>query len=91
MKNKEDLSEVADNVKIKEDFLEFLLLLIDDLDKNKNKDEWENPTLERYLDALYGFTSSIEGYYKNNNQEVNVSIPTWNMFARMLHAAKIYE
>ncbi|MCW2984425.1 MAG: hypothetical protein JWR63_1995 [Conexibacter sp.] len=51
--------------------------------------DWENSTLERYLDALAAWTEDSAGYYESRGE------PTpdldWSAFADALAAAKSYE
>ena len=86
---RDELAEISRRVNSRAEFEEFLNLLVEDL--FERSDEWENPTLERYLDALHAFVGSLAGYYNNLNEEVDLENPTWNMFARALFAASIYE
>jgi len=56
-----------------------------------NKPEWENCSIEHYLEGLYGFTSDIDGYYQNMKQDVDTTQASWKMMARILLAARVYE
>ena len=49
----------------------------------ENPDSWENPTLERYLEAMAAW---LEAYGNKHNPP-----PSWELMAQMLEAAKIYE
>lgn len=53
-------------------------------------DEWENPTLESYLEALAAWINDSGGWYKNFNQEMPPN-GDWTHFARALSAAVVYE
>jgi hypothetical protein len=53
-------------------------------------DDWENPSLERYLDALSGFIGDMDGYFLNRGEPVPDQ-PDWAMIAKMLRAACFYE
>jgi hypothetical protein len=83
-----DFSQKISKINSKEDFINFVGLLVDDL-KN-NPDEWENKSLPAYLDAIARWTDDMEGYYLNNNIEMPKDI-NWVVFANILMAAKIYE
>ncbi|GAA4321033.1 DUF7660 family protein [Flaviaesturariibacter amylovorans] len=72
----------------KNDFLKFVELLITDL--RKNPSEWENKTLESYLEAIINWTEDMEGYYQNNDIPLPENI-SWKVFANILIAAKVYE
>ncbi|MGE9292149.1 MAG: DUF7660 family protein [Puniceicoccales bacterium] len=51
---------------------------------------WENPTLDRYLEAMSAWINDMEGLYNNLNIKLEDE-PVWRTFARILHAATIYE
>jgi hypothetical protein len=73
----------------RQSFIEFLENFHRDL--LNNKQEWENKTLEDFLEALTRYATDIKGYYNNTNQNINVDIPSWQVFADMLQGARIYE
>ena len=75
-------------IKSREDFV----LFVEILSKNytENKIEWENDTLETYLETMCGYAKDVNGYYKNTNQG-NADVPTWKLFADIMLGAKIYE
>lgn len=75
-------------VNSKEDFIQFMSSLINDL-KN-NSDNWENKSLQEYLEALQSWTEDMDGYYLKNNLPVPKDI-NWGLFADILTAAKMYE
>jgi hypothetical protein len=72
----------------KEELADFVIALRDDLETRR--DEWENPTLERFLSAMETRIRSMDQYYKNTGQQP-VQTPTWRTLADILYAAKIYE
>jgi len=76
-------------VETKSDFMKILVYLLRDL--SKHQDEWENITLADFLSAVHGFTGDIEGYYKNRGETVDLSQPSWSLFATILMAARVYE
>jgi hypothetical protein len=53
------------------------------LDLEQNPNSWENPTLERFLEAMAAW---LEGYGAKHNPT-----PSWDMIVQMLQASKIYE
>jgi len=67
-----------DNVTDRKSFIQFLELFKDDLIKNKN--DWENKTLEGFLEAMASYSEDIQGYYDNQKNEIgkhlNADIPT---------------
>ncbi|QQO08838.1 DUF7660 family protein [Breznakiella homolactica] len=82
------LYEIVNNVRSKNDFVQFIKLLKKDL--KDNPDEWENADLTRYLSAMAAWVSQIDGYYINMGEKTPADI-SWNVFANILMAAKIYE
>jgi len=72
----------------KQDFIRFVESLVTDLRNNPN--DWENRSLESYLEAISNWVEDMEGYYLNNNLPMPESI-NWNVFADILIAAKMYE
>lgn len=82
------LSARIPNIRSKEDLASFVGALRKDLEANR--DEWENPTLEDFLEAMEAWIGSMDQFYVNKGQPVSQA-PTWEMFAHILHASKIYE
>ena len=76
------------DVNTKAEFVRFLGKLQADL--KRNPDGWENPTLDRYLEAMASWVDDSDGYYRNTNQPVPAKI-SWRFFAEMLAAARMYE
>ena len=83
-----DLCEQLEGVRSREDLVGFIRSLRADL--LSRPDEWENPTLERFLDALAVWSEDMPGYYQNRGQEVPEQ-PSWGVIGKMLMAAKMYE
>ncbi|MCU7728992.1 hypothetical protein ODJ79_35215 [Actinoplanes sp. KI2] len=52
--------------------------------------EWENPTLERFLEALAASLESLEPLHTTPNEAVP-SQPTWKLLADVLVKASGYE
>ncbi|WP_116192839.1 DUF7660 family protein [Paenibacillus taihuensis] len=75
-----EVHEMIQQVKSKEDFIVFVSRLLKDLENNR--DEWKNPTLERFLEAMGAWVTDS----KNVPHE-----PTWMTLANILYASKIYE
>lgn len=82
------LNEMINGIKTKEDLLIFLSALRKDL--ISNNEEWENPSLESYLEAMESWIETMDSYYKNTNQLLPEQ-PSWKMFADILYASKYYE
>lgn len=68
-------------MKTRQDVLTTLDALLDDL--HQNPDDWENPTLERYLEAMRAWLES----WGNKHDPA----PSWELICTLLEAAKIYE
>jgi hypothetical protein len=86
MKN---LNEVAALATTREDFVVFLEELQRDLRDNGH--EWENPDLERFLDAMSRWVLSMEHVYRNLGKGVPPAQPSWKLLCEMFLAARIYE
>lgn len=52
--------------------------------------EWENRTLDAFLEALEAWISSAPGWYANHKQVLPAE-GYWTFFARALTAARHYE
>jgi hypothetical protein len=53
-------------------------------------DDWENPSLDRYLEALSAFIDGMDSDFINRGEPVPDE-PNWAMIAKMLRAACFYE
>jgi hypothetical protein len=83
-----ELSQKIQEIKSKEDLSDFLRALRIDLANNPQ--DWENPTLDRFLSAMEDWIPEMNIYYANTGQPT-VDQPTWKTFADILMAAKTYE
>ncbi len=70
-------------------FIRFLELFHQDFLVTKK--QWENNTLESFLEAMTRYAQDIEGYYQNTNQSIDADIPGWAIFADILKGSKVYE
>ena len=77
------------DIQSREDLSRFVLQLREDLVAKPG--EWENVSLEDFLEAFSRYLVDIPGYYKNQNLDVNPDIPSWRVFADVLMGARIYE
>ena len=85
----EYLYEKAENVKTKEDLIEFVKLLEKDFIENKKK--WENCTVDGYLESISAWTEDTEKFFLSDKEnKIAKNIP-WGIFAQLLHSGKIYE
>ena len=71
------------------EFITFLKEFRTDL-KDNNSD-WENKTLEDFLEAMESYTKDVQGYYDNMKMEIDADKPTWENFKTILKGASIYE
>jgi hypothetical protein len=82
------LDQQVHKISSREDFVDFVHALICDLEENYN--DWENPSLERYLDALAAWVKDMDGYYQNRGEPMPQQ-PNWRMLGEILAAARMYE
>ncbi len=54
-------------------------------------EDWENPTLPTFLEALSAYATDVVGYIHNSNSTINPELPSWQLFALILAGARIYE
>ncbi len=85
MKNTLDDFTVTD----RQTFVKFLHMLRKDL--SDNPEQWENKTLDDFLEAMSAYADDIQGYYDNMKLNVNADTPEWSTFADILVGASIYE
>jgi len=52
--------------------------------------EFENATLESFLEALSGWIEDMDGYFSNIGENTPAQ-PDWRLVAMMLRAATVYE
>lgn len=77
-----------DQVQTKDDLAGFIGGLKAEL--LRSPQEWENKTLEVFLEAMEAWVIVIESYAKNMG-DAEVLTPSWKTFAKILCAAKVYE
>jgi len=76
-----------DQIKSREDFVAFIAELEADL--QSNSDKWENPTLDRYLEAVGAWANDLKW-----GQNVSASLDrpeAWKLAAILFYVGKIYE
>jgi hypothetical protein len=83
-----DIEKIVQNITSKEDFIEFVGALAQDFKTNTS--QWENKSIDNYLEAVQGWTEDMDGYYINNNYPIPENV-NWKVFAEILIAAKMYE
>lgn len=81
-----DIAQLTETVESKEDFVNFLNLLIEDF-VNSGQQNWENPNLHRYLEGMEGF---VRDSTNKSLHKIDFT-PSWKLFAKILLAASVYE
>jgi hypothetical protein len=71
------------------EFIKFLGEFKTDLKENKSN--WENKTLEDFLEAMEAYAEDIQGYYDNMKMDIDADKPTWENFKTILKGASVYE
>jgi len=70
------------------DFVAFVGVLLVDL--RDRPQEWENPDLRNFLEAMMTWVEDMDGYYQNIGEAVPEQ-PSWKTMAQILLAARVYE
>jgi len=83
-----ELYKEVNEVSSKHEFTRFLDLLIKDY--TNNSDEWENKSIEDFLQGIKSWVEDMEGYYINNNLSIPKDVD-WKFFASVLYSGKMYE
>lgn len=78
----------SDNVHSREELVMFLRVLHQEF--QRHGEQWENNTLDHFLEALAAWVHDAPGAYRNSGQEFPTE-GSWGFFARALQAATIYE
>ena len=71
------------------EFIKFLKGFRQDLENNNSN--WENRTLEDFLEAMEAYTKDVQGYYGNMKLNIDADKPTWENFKTILIGASLYE
>jgi hypothetical protein len=82
------LEEAQRKIATREELIAFVSLLRQDLDQHA--EQWENATLESYLEALQAVLTDWRGRFVNRG-EVAPEVPSWCLIAEILLAASVYE
>ncbi|MEM1505494.1 hypothetical protein RG959_19000 [Domibacillus sp. 8LH] len=83
-----ELYKSIDSITSREDLARFISLLRIDLQNNKA--QWENHTLERYLEAMEAWVIGMDGYYQNREEPMPEQ-PSWKTVADVFYASSMYE
>ena len=84
-----NLENIQRTIESKEDFEIFLKTFFEDFKKNPS--DWENKTLEDFIEAMLAYTEDLEGFYQNMKLPFDKKKPSWKDFAQILLGAKAYE
>lgn len=71
------------------DFIAFVQRLQENL--QCHSEEWENTSLERFLEALARYADVFDAYVRNVGSPIDPEQPSWQLFAVLLCGAKVYE
>ncbi|MFE4959485.1 hypothetical protein ACFRCW_37240 [Streptomyces sp. NPDC056653] len=82
------LLSAEDHIPNREALAAFLARLRED--HAQHGTEWENQTLDRFLEALGAWIADAQGSYTYLKQDLPLE-GDWTFFARALSAARIYE
>lgn len=87
-----NLNEFVEDISSKEEFLEFLRLL----NQNLLSNEWQNNSLSSYLEGVESWVDDMEGYFLNMRdysslEKIRSNQLDWRIIAKILLAATMYE
>lgn len=60
-------------------------------DYKMNGENWENNSLESFIEGIASYAEDIDGYYSNMKFDTSADTPTWRIFAQILKGAAVYE
>jgi hypothetical protein len=82
------LNDQVEAIRTRKEFVAFVHELLQNLQTTPG--EWENQSLEDYLEALAAWVEDCDGYYANRGETV-AQDPSWKFLGEALLAAKSYE
>lgn len=82
------LTEQVKKIKTRDDFVMFVHALLQDL--KEQREQWENTSLDAYLEALAAWVQDMDGYYCNRGEPIPQQL-TWENLGEILLAARVYE
>jgi hypothetical protein len=85
---KMNLKEDIQNIQSRRDLVVFLHELLKNL--REKPEDWENSTLESYLEAMGAWLEDCDGYYANQELPIPQQ-PSWQTLGEILLASKHYE
>ena len=82
----DDIRKQIEEISCKEDFLSFLSWLASDF--RASPQEWENRTVDQYLEAV---RSWVEDFSASEYNDIDWSRMEYSLMARILYMGKLYE
>ena len=82
------LPEQANSITSLEDLIIFIRAFY--MDFNNNKEQWENTTLENFLEAMSAWAEDTMEHHKHLKTTDKLQL-NWKFFADLLMAARVYE
>lgn len=83
-----NLYDILNKIENKGDLVNFIGVLINDLQVNPN--EWENISLQNYLEAMQSWIEDMDGWEINSKIDTS-KMTSWQLIGHILLASKIYE
>ena len=83
-----NIHERISKIHTREEFVEFLNLMIND--EQINSEEWNDKSITEYLEGIASWVEDMDGYYKNMNLQIPTNID-WKFIATLMYVGKIYE
>ncbi len=82
----DDIAAKIEEIFCKEDFLSFLAQLAADF--RASPQEWENRTVDQYLEAVQSW---VEDFSTSEYNDIDWSRVEYSIMARILYMGKLYE
>ena len=70
------------------DFVTFLRQQVEDYQNNRGN--WENQSVDAFLEAMASWIEDMDGYYINMNLPIPQDVD-WNTFSDIIIGGKVYE
>ena len=84
--------EQVKSIETRDDFVVFMQHLLRDW--RQHPEQWENASLEAYLEAMAAWVQDMDGYYRNLSRPVPKLMRhhlTWRNLGEIMLAARVYE